>query len=306
MHCYTGRMAEHAQRFGGPWSLLKVEVVEKYLQAFNAALRLKPAPNNPFTRTYIDTFAGSGAFTFANADDVPLLAEDEAQHIHQGSVKRALAIQPPFDEIFLIEKKRKNANSLRAATGNDTRVTVIEGDANIEAIALLKRLNWRHRRGVIFVDPYGPECGWDIVRTIAQTKALDMWWLFPISAVYRNAPRDSSALTPDKHALVARCLDNRCWEEELYRSKPDVGQEDLFSELHFTPQSQDRVPVSEIEAYVTERLHTLFPHVEKPAPLRLRGDGGAQLFSLYFAVSNESPAAIRAASSIARSLLRKL
>lgn len=80
-------MAEHAQRFGGPWSLLKVGVVEKYLQAFNSALRQKPTPAKPFTRTYIDTFAGSGDFTFAG--EVPLLDEDEAaQHIRAGGTRR--------------------------------------------------------------------------------------------------------------------------------------------------------------------------------------------------------------------------
>jgi three-Cys-motif partner protein len=262
-------MAEHAQRFGGPWSLLKVGVVEKYLQAFNSALRQKPTPAKPFTRTYIDTFAGSGDFTFAG--EVPLLDEDEAQHIHQGSVKRALAVKPPFDDLYFIEKNRKNAASLRKAVGDDARAHVIEGDANVEAIALLQRLNWRRRRGVIFVDPYGQECGWDIVRAIAKTKSLDMWWLYPISAVYRNAPRDRAALTPEKDALVTRCLDDLEWQDKLYHSTANPGQGEMFDGME---AAHDRIPPNQIEALVTTKLRELFPHVEPPAKLRLRGDSG--------------------------------
>ncbi|HVZ28297.1 MAG TPA: hypothetical protein VG798_06535, partial [Rhizomicrobium sp.] len=65
-----------------------------------------------------------------------------------------------------------------------------------------------------------------------------------------------------------------------------------------------RLPVAEIESMVTAKLKALFPYVENPAPLL--GPNKAQLFSLYFAVSNDSGLAIAAASSIARDLLSRL
>jgi hypothetical protein len=52
---------EHTQRFGGPWSLMKVQTVEKYLAAYTTALS-----KQNFRRVYIDAFAGSGSFTFDN------------------------------------------------------------------------------------------------------------------------------------------------------------------------------------------------------------------------------------------------
>jgi hypothetical protein len=53
-----------AQKFGGPWTIMKVEMVAGYLKAFTTLLFNKPSPSRPFKRVYIDGFAGSGSFKF--------------------------------------------------------------------------------------------------------------------------------------------------------------------------------------------------------------------------------------------------
>jgi three-Cys-motif partner protein len=293
-------MPEVAQKFGGAWSLLKVELVEKYLRAFNVVLREKPSPARPFRRVYIDTFAGSGSFTFE--EEMPLLPAPEAERMHAGSAKRAMAVLPGFDELYFFELDPGKIASLKAVVGDDPRVSIIQGDANTEVPSLLRRLNWKERRGVIFVDPCGPESNWDMIRAIAATQALDMFWLFPISAVYRNAPRDHAALTQEKRRMCERCLDGGDWEKELY-SAAHATTPDLFAAQ--PAKLRRHLDIPDIEAYVTKLLiSSKFAHVEKPGPLY--GTKGAQLFSLYFAVSNPSGPAIRAASSIARDLLDKL
>ena len=70
-----------------------------------------------------------------------------------------------------------------------------------------------------------------------------------------------------------------------------------------TPVAQRVAQVDEIEDYVRQRLQTLFPHVEKPK--RLRGPRNQPLFSLFFAVSNPSKAAIKAAQQVASYILRQ-
>ena len=45
----------HAQTFGGPWSLVKLNALEKYLTAFAGVMK-----NLQFKTVYIDAFAGSG------------------------------------------------------------------------------------------------------------------------------------------------------------------------------------------------------------------------------------------------------
>ena len=62
--------------------------------------------------------------------------------------------------------------------------------------------------------------------------------------------------------------------------------------------------VDGIEAYVTERLRSVFAHVEPPA--RLFGPAGAPLLSLFFAISNRSEKAQALALRIARHLLKQV
>jgi hypothetical protein len=53
-----------APKFGGPWTIMKIEMVAAYLKAFTTLLFNKPSPSRPFKRIYIDGFAGSGSFKF--------------------------------------------------------------------------------------------------------------------------------------------------------------------------------------------------------------------------------------------------
>ena len=283
--------AEHAQRFGGPWSLLKVEAVEKYLRAYATVMS-----RQSFDLTYIDAFAGSGSFTFG--EGMTLIPADEAAQVFAGSVKRALAVSA-FKQFFFIENDERNVASLRTIAGSDPRVEIIAGDANAKLIDLCQRLDWKNRRGVVFVDPCGPETNWAMLRAIAATKALDVFWLFPLSAVYRNAPHDHGALTPEKRAMVSKCLDCDNWEDGFYGASHSVVS-DLFKD----PPKVRHVDIDSIEAFVTAKLRTIFPHVEKPA--RLLGGTKAPLFNLFFAIANPSSAAKKVAGPIARHLLEEI
>src|SRR5258708_39034478 len=96
--------AEHAQRFGGPWSLLKVEAVEKYLRAYATVMR-----RQSFDLTYIDAFAGSGSFTFAAG--MILIPAASAAQVLWGSAKRAIAVSARRG-CFFQESHESNAASL--------------------------------------------------------------------------------------------------------------------------------------------------------------------------------------------------
>jgi three-Cys-motif partner protein len=274
---------------------LKVQIVEEYLRAYSTALS-----KQSFTRVYVDAFAGSGSFTFDKTTGFPKLQLLESEEvIHRGSVKRALDAKPGFNEFYFVDNNPKNLESLRAIAGDRSDVRILEGDANAEIPKLCSSLNWQNRRGVIFIDPWGPEVQWPLIESIAKTKALDVFFLFPLSAVYRNAPRDHRNLTPEKKAMVNRSLWPG-WEEALYSEKK--GQTDLFGEQSSSTERDSGW--RKIEGMVTEKMRSIFPHVEEPG--HLVGPTGAPLFSLYFAVSNDRPAAHRVASPIARALLNRL
>jgi hypothetical protein len=113
-----------------------------------------------------------------------------------------------------------------------------------------------------------------MLRAIAATKALDVFWLFPLSAVYRNAPHDHGALTSEKRAMVSKCLDSDNWEDSFYGASQAVVC-DLFDDA---PKVR-HVDIDSIETFVTAKLKAIFPHVEK-AGAPIREQKGAPLQSI--------------------------
>ena len=155
-------------------------------------------------------------------------------------------------------------------------------------------------RGVVFLDPFGMEVEWATVEAIARTRALDCWYFFPLSGLYRNAPHDLNKLDADKERSLDRVLGAADWRQRWY-SHP-IQRNDLFDN---DAQAVVRADVDAIEAYVKERLGTVFKGTVLP-PLRLRHNGsGAPMASLFFAVSNTSPAAVKLASDIAGHILKR-
>ena len=71
------RSSEDQHSFGGVWTRIKLEALEKYLVAFNTALS-----KQSFTRLYIDAFAGTGR--------CDIKVDGEKKSI-DGSARRALS-----------------------------------------------------------------------------------------------------------------------------------------------------------------------------------------------------------------------
>lgn len=285
------------QKFGGPWSLLKVETVASYLKAFNVALQRQPSPARPFRRIYIDAFAGSGSFSFG-AESAPLLDEGASITYHAGSAKRALEVAPPFDELFFIEQSKKNVEELRLLCAPFKSARVISGDANTEVQRLCKNTDWNRTRGVIFLDPFGATVDWQTLEVIARTKALDVWYLFPLFGLYRNAPHDPAALDASKRQALTRMLGTDEWQQSFYQTKKS-DQAELFSGPTHEPVARVAT-IDAMEAFLKRRLEGIFAAVLEPMRLP---EKGAPMFSLFFAVSNQRAAKV--ARRIAGHLLNR-
>ncbi|BCG94458.1 hypothetical protein MesoLj131a_33220 [Mesorhizobium sp. 131-2-1] len=152
-------------------------------------------------------------------------------------------------------------------------------------------------RGVIFLDPYGMEVSWATVKAIADTEALDCWYFFPLSGLYRNAPRDPTKLSSGKQASLDRVLGATDWRERWYDHKNT--SRDMFEDAD---QAIRRADVDAIERYVKERLQTAFKGAVLD-PVRLHHKNGPPLASLFFAVSNPSPPAVALATRMASHIL---
>lgn len=279
------------QVFGGPWSLIKTTVIGKYMVFFNRALK-----NSSFQRVYIDAFAGSGAFRYIT--DAPKFTlfgvRDETQDIHAGSAQLTLTVDPPFHRVFFIEKNRSNVKALKQLISeyDHPAAEVVRRNANDVLQKICRPQKWRRRRGVIFLDPFGMGVEWKTLELIAQTRALDVWFLFAIGALIRNLPASASKLDAGKKAAVTRVLGTEEWFNQFYKT-PLAPSRTLWGATSPPIVPRRTAKVNEVEAYIGNRLRTIFRHVEPPK--RLRGPKNQSLFSLFFAVSNPSGAAINLA-----------
>jgi three-Cys-motif partner protein len=282
--------------FGAQHTELKLSIVESYLKAFTRALR----PH--FKRLwYIDAFAGTGSRTVrveARASDLFDAPAPERVEQRRGSAQIAIEVEPKFDRLVFMDTKPAHCSALRELRDRhrDRDIAVVEDDANRAIQAEIAWDGWKHARAVLFLDPYGMDVEWQTLEAIATTEAIDVWFLFSLSGLYRQATRSSSDIDPGKRAAITRILGTDAWKEELYC---DVGQTNMFDGRFERQRTAD---VRGLERYVKGRLETIFPSV--CGPLALPVDQRPQRFSLFLCISNPEPKAIGLATRIADHILK--
>lgn len=280
--------------FGGPWTLIKLDLLERYLTFFNTALRQQPRPEYPFDRIYIDAFAGTGVC------DIKL--KDGSRVAVKGSAKIAVDTEPPFHQVHLVDLNNKHVTELQALISNTgaTQISVYQDDANTALRRIVEEINWRKTRGVLFLDPYGMAVEWTTLESIANTQALDVWYLFPLSAVYRQAARNFSRVDEGKAAVLDKVLGTSEWRKVFY----EASKQDSLLELSSEPAVVRTASPGEIATYVHERLLSIFRGWVSP-PIFLP-DHGAPMFVLFFAVSNPAAPAVKLSKKAAEHLFQML
>jgi three-Cys-motif partner protein len=184
----TNKKTPQAHRFGGDWTSDKLGVLESYLSRYTTALK-----DTSFRKAYIDAFAGTGYREVRGDPDAqepdallfPDLAENEPQELLDGSARLALKTEPRFDRYIFIERSKEHCEQLETLRDEFPElaedIIIKLGDANMEIQGLCKK-DWRRRRAVMFLDPYGMQVEWKTIEAIAKTKAIDLWVLFPLGS----------------------------------------------------------------------------------------------------------------------------
>lgn len=290
-------MAEH---FFGSDEIteVKLKLVEKYLSAYTTALRKKFK-----TLLYIDAFAGTGTRAVEHEEKLgDFLRDPEPARIEfrRSSATIALEIEPAFDRLTFIESRPSFCRELEVLRNSHSgrTVHVVKGDANEVLQRFLPMIDWQDRRAVLFLDPYGMTVDFQTLKVIADTGAIDVWYLASLEGLVRNTTKDPAKLDVYKEAALTRMTGTPNWRQELYLRAPT--QTTLFGDEvggeEYRPEGTRNV-----EAWFTERLRSVFPLVLDPYPLP-QGKG-PQRFSLYFALSNSDPKALAVGKRIADQIL---
>ena len=290
-------MLDHS--FGGPWTEIKLDAVEYYLQCYTRALK-----RIGFDLTYIDAFAGTG---FRNVKrEVGGIFEGEpiatVEEVLAGSAQRALAVDPSFDHFRFIEKEPERCEALdRLRERHPSKdVRVLRGEANQLLRDLVQQEPWIKKdatksRGVVFLDPYALQVDWMTLQALASTQVLDVWYLFPIRDTIRQLAHNFEGIGP-KEPMLDRLLGPE-WRE-LYSIVPETGgRRDLFDEPP-EPEMRRVVSVRQFEQWLKGRLEGEFRFVSQPLPILTTPS--RQAFSLFLGVSNPSEAAIELAEKFVR------
>ena len=281
------QFAQSPPAFGGAWTEEKLDILERYLNAYTTALK-----NGPFQLMYIDAFAGAGRIALSN---------DEASEFLSGSAERAARVDDkPFDKLIFVEKdiaRCKYLESLRNQYG-DRNIQIENSDAN----EFLSRFdeNWNCWRGVLFLDPYATQVKWSTIEKIAGFEALDTWILFPAAAIARILPvsRNPDDIDPTWADHLTAIYGGENWRD-LYRQTP---QQDLFLE----PEPERQRGVNGLISIYKKNLQKLFSDRFLETSRSLRNSKKSVLFELMFCVGSPGPKAIGAAQRIARHILEKL
>ena len=281
-----------SQKFGGDWTAKKLNIFTSYLDAYLIALQ-----NQKFKKIYIDAFAGTGEIE--TSDGEAYLA---------GSAKRALSAERRFDHYYFIESDESKASELEHMIDTEFPhlkrfTTVYRGDANEKLGKIINDIDWRFSRGLLFLDPYATQVDWATLECVAVTKSIDVWYLFPFSALNRMFPKNGKYGSWEN--TIDRLLGDNSWRTEFYKKDPQLSLFDLG--VIDGGEEEDRLvkdaSLEHIKEYIISRLETTFPCVSNN-PRIFKNSKESTMFLFCFAISNESVAAQRLALRIAEHILK--
>ena len=270
--------------FGGQWTIEKLEILEKYLNAYTTALK-----KQSFKLMYIDAFAGTGEIALRHEDE-------DARAFIEGSARLALKIaDKPFDRLIFVEKDPQRYARLESLR-KENQGRVIETE-NVNANSFLRNMreDWREWRGVLFLDPFATSVEWSTIERIAGFNALDTWILFPVSAIARimpvsKNPNDISDKWADR---LTRIYGDESWRELYSISR----QQSFWGDV----QHQRDPGVDGIIKLYKAKLKSLFGQRFMEQSRTLMNSTNSPLFEFMFCAGN--PRGARIAKDIAGHIL---
>lgn len=291
-------MIVEAQPFGDKHTIQKLETVQRYLQAYATALKFQS-----FELLYVDACAGSGSSVpkaaleqphpnqSSLAGISPLVADTD--EIIVGSAIRALGVTPPFHRYLLNDMKQSNVEALSRSIRDEyphlaDQVELTRLDVNEMLRNLCSSYNWKKTRAVVFLDPFGLQIDYETLCLLGRTEAIDLWYLVPVFAMYRQVSGDGQ-INVDGGPRVDAALGTDVWRKVAVVEESST---DLFDQPQF--RSKRAVDIAWFEKVAKNRIGLAFGGrvLDETLPL---GRNGIQEFSLMFAWANPSERATLAA-----------
>lgn len=261
----------------GYWSQLKLEIVRDYATAYSTILAKQPG----LSHVYVDAFAGAGVHQLKTTGElVP------------GSPLNALAVEPPFRELHLIDLDGAKVANLRQLVKGRNDVFIYEGDCNeILLNEVFPRIRYEdYKRGLCLLDPYGLTLRWEVIAKAAAMKSIEIFLNFPIMDMNRNALwSNPTGVAPEDIERM-----NAFWGDDSWRRTVYTEQKTLFGGDDLLKSGGNKQIVDAFRS----RLREVAGFKEVPEPIPMRNSKNATVYYLFFASHSATGA------KIARHILR--
>jgi three-Cys-motif partner protein len=214
----------------------------------------------------------------------------------KGSAQIALGLDSPFDQYLFIDQRRNHIRQLETMIEQGfshlrSRCILRNEDANSELCKWCRTVDWKNNRAVVFLDPYGMQVEWKTVETLAATRGIDLWYLFPLATLARMLPQNG-IISPAWRSRIDASIGTSDWADHFY---PESMFESLIdgTRIRFRDAS-----VEKLRTFINARLSTCFVAVAEG--LVLRNSKGSPMFLFCFAASNAAgaPTALKIAEDI--------
>lgn len=287
------------QKFGGPWTVDKLNRLGKYLKAYTRIFKGNPQARY-YTTVYVDAFAGTGRIEASLGHGS---TSGQGVQSFKGSAQIALEVEPSFDKFLFIEQSKKRCDELQKLKSSypalADSIQIEKADANVYLKHWCDTTDWKKTRAVLFLDPFGMQVDWALLKKIAETHAVDVWFLFPLGiAVNRHLTKNEPP--PDDWAdRLTRAFGTDAWRSEFYSTKTVST---LFGDEETQAKDTD---FGKMADFFVGRLGTIFTGVADNPLLLKTPKKNVPLFLLCFATGSNKPSARDAALNIAKNILGK-
>ena len=229
----------------------------------------------------------------------PEMCRSEVQKFLDGSARVALEVQPRFNTYIFIEKDTDRFSELQQLKEKfpeaDIKLVLAEANAHLQKLCSYDWLRSR-QRAVLFLDPYGMAVKWQTIEAIANTKAIDLWLLFPLGVAVNRLLRKDGQINEVTRNTLDQFFGTSDWFDEFYKE----GETPLLSEK--LPAPQKDANFDSIGRYFIKRLESVFTEVAEN-PLPLYNSRNVPLYLLCFAAGN--PKGASTAVKIAKDILKR-
>jgi three-Cys-motif partner protein len=143
--------------------------------------------------------------------------------------------------------------------------------------------NWYKERAVVFLDPYGMQVEWKTVEKLAKTRAVDLWYLFPLGVGVSRLLTHDGQIEEAWQRRLDLVFGTPDWKTRFYEIR---HRQTLFGD----DEEVIRTATEEnIRTFIQERLNGCFAKTANG--LILRNSKSNPMYLLCFAAANERGAA---------------